>query len=433
MHILKLSLVFIAIFLLASVDGQGFDASSLGMAQAYGAVARGVDATYWNPANLALPRAHTLEINFLALNTDITNNSMSLAKYKRYFTEEGHQGTWNDQDIQELLDLIPANGVNVHGNVNANILGVVFDKFGLTVQGIGQSSSRMPKALFELPLKGNQGINREFNFDDLSGTAYSAIKTTISGAYPIPWSRYFDTFSVGANISYITGIAGAEISRSKGAFLTTDEAYVSYIDIEGNYTNLDSVQGITAGHGFSLDLGAAGVIDKDWTVSFSLKNLIGAITWGSGTEKFVSRVLIDSVKFDDLGDNEITDEKIVTTDTSYRIDNFSSSLPTVLHLGVAWQMRSDLLLSADLEQAFSERYGYSQQGLLAVGAEYRPWTPLPLRGGMSFGGRWGYALGLGFGLHFGFFQFDLGTSLHRIPWPSATRGIALATNFKFVF
>jgi hypothetical protein len=52
---------------------------------------------------------------------------------------------------------------------------------------------------------------------------------------------------------------------------------------------------------------------------------------------------------------------------------------------------------------------------------------------MSFGGRWGYALGLGFGLHFGFFQFDLGTSLHRIPWPTASRGIALATNFKFVF
>jgi hypothetical protein len=420
------------VLLFSSLFGQGFDASSLAMAQAYGAVARGVDATYWNPANLALPRENALEINFLAFNTDITNNSMSLNKYKRYFTEDGHHGVWSQQDIQDILKLIPANGITVYGTINTNLLGVVFKNYGLTVQGIGQSSSRMPRALFELPLKGNQGINKEFNFDDLSGSAYSAIKTTISGAHPIPWSRYFDTFSVGANISYIMGIAGAEITNSQGAFLTTDEAFISYIDVEGNYTNLDSTQGIP-GHGFSLDLGVAGVIDKDWTVSLSLKNVIGTISWASGTEKFISRAVIDSVKFDELGDSEITDEKIVTTDTSYSIANFSSSIPTVVHMGVAWQMRPNLLLSMDLEQAFSERYGYSRQGLLAVGAEYRPLKALPLRGGMSFGGRWGYELGLGFGLRFGFFQFDLGTSLHRVPWPTASRGIALATNFKFVF
>jgi hypothetical protein len=432
MYKMTYRLILAAFFIFSLLFGQGFDASSLAMGQAYGAVARGVDATYWNPANLALPRANTLEINFFALNTDVTNNSMSLNKYKRYFTDEGHHGAWTQQDIQDILKLIPENGVTFHGNINANALGIVYDKFGLTVQAVGQSSSRLPKDLFELPLRGNQGINKEFNFDELSGTAYSAIKTTFSGAYPIPWSRYFDTFSVGANISYIMGMSSAEITNATGAFLTTDEAYVSYIDIEGHYTNPDSAQGIR-GHGISLDLGAAGVIDKDWTVSLSLKNLIGSISWGNGAEKFIYRAIVDSIEFDEVGDSTITDEKIVMEDTSYSIDRFSSSLPTVIHLGVAWQMRPNLLLSMDLEQAFSERYGYSRMGLLAIGAEYRPLRALPLRGGMSFGGRWGFAMGLGFGLHLKFLQFDLGTSLHRIPWPSASKGVALATNLKFVF
>lgn len=430
----KLYTSLITIFLLIStLFGQGFDASSMAMGQAYGAVARGVDATYWNPANLALPRTNTVEINFLALNTDITNNSMSLSKYKRYFTEEGHKGTWSKQDIEDILNFIPENGVTLHANLNTNILGFVIDKYGLTVQGIGQSSLRMPKALFELPLTGNQGINKEFNFDDLDGSAYSAIKTTFSAAYPVSWPRYFDTFAVGANISYLMGIAGAEITKANGSFLTSDEAYVSYVDIEGNYTNPDSTDAFINGSGFSVDLGAAGIINKTWTVSLSLKNIIGSMSWNNGVEKFAYRAIIDSITLDDIGDSSIVDEKIVTEDTSYSVNGYSSSLPTVLHLGVAWQMRPNLLLSMDLEQAFSERYGYSKQGLLAIGAEYRPWNILPLRGGMSFGGRWGYALGLGFGLHAGFFQFDLGTSLHRIPWPTASYGIALATNFKFVF
>jgi hypothetical protein len=357
---------------------------------------------------------------------------MRLNKYKRYFTEEGHHGIWSQQDIQEILRLVPTSGFSMHGTISTNLLGIVYGNYGFVVQGVGQTSNRLPRSLFELPLQGNQGINKEFNFADLSGSGYSAVKATISGAHPIPWSRYFDTFTVGANLSYMMGIIGGEITDANGAFLTTDEAIVSYVDIVGTYTNPDSISGL-AGHGFSLDLGAAGVIDKQWTVSLALKNIIGKIAWNSGAEKFISRVVIDSIKIDEMGDSEITDEKIVTTDTSFSIDHFSSSLPTVLHLGIAWQMRPALLLSLDLEQAFSEGYGYSRQGLLAIGTEYRPLKALPLRGGMSFGGRWGYALGLGFGLHVGFFQFDLGTSLHRIPWPTASYGIALATNFKLVF
>jgi hypothetical protein len=411
---------------------QGFNARGMAMGQAYGSVARGVDATNWNPANLALPRPHTLEINLLGFNADVTNNSMSLNKYKRYFTEEGHQGVWSKQDIEEILNLVPSGGLSMHSTINTNLLGFVYGNYGLVIQGIGQTSNRLPRSLFEFPLQGNQGIGKEFSFADLSGSGYSAVKATISGAQPISWSRYFDTFAVGANLSYIMGILGGEITDANGAFLTTDEAVVSYIDIAGNYTNPDSISGI-AGHGFALDLGAAGVIDKNWTVSLAVKNIIGNISWGSGAERFVSRVFIDSVKFDELGDSEITDEKIVSSDTSFAIDNFSSSLPTIMRLGIAWQMRPELLISLDLEQAFAERYGYSRQGLLAIGTEYRPVSVLPLRAGMSFGGKWGYALGLGFGLHFGFFQFDLGTALHRIPWPTASRGLSLATNIKFVF
>jgi hypothetical protein len=55
---------------------QGFNATGLGMGNAFGAVARGVDAFAWNPANLALKYENRMEINLIGFNFNAANSSL---------------------------------------------------------------------------------------------------------------------------------------------------------------------------------------------------------------------------------------------------------------------------------------------------------------------------------------------------------------------
>ena len=68
--------------------------------------------------------------------------------------------------------------------------------------------------------------------------------------------------------------------------------------------------------------------------------------------------------------------------------------------------------------------------MLSLGAEYRPVEIVPLRAGMTFGGKWGYMMGLGMGFHFKALQFNLGYASHRSVWPGSTKGFSLGFDIK---
>jgi hypothetical protein len=211
----------------------------------------------------------------------------------------------------------------------------------------------------------------------------------------------------------------AEVLEVNGVFYTGDEYIESFMDIEGRKAE--------GGSGFSFDLGVAGVVKDRLTLSLALKNVFGSISWNHNTEAIFLSFEADSIKLDNLEDIDPN-----TSDTTYAIDAFKTRIPFVLHLGTSYLLKDNLLLSLDLEQAFSNRLGYTDQAELALGVQYSPISQIPLRAGMSFGGKWGYRFGMGFGLHFGFFNLDLAYSMHRALWPTYSRGFSTAVNIKFL-
>lgn len=102
---LKRIFLFIVLICLASpsVYAQGFDGASLGMGRAYGAMATGVDAIAWNPANLVLPRDNFMELNLFSINLNMANSSFNIDSYNRYFTTEGHKGWWSEADKKKHI------------------------------------------------------------------------------------------------------------------------------------------------------------------------------------------------------------------------------------------------------------------------------------------------------------------------------------------
>ncbi len=275
------------IMLLGSVHAQGFDATSLAMGRAFGGVARGVESLTWNPANLALPRSSWLEINFVGLNFNVSNSSMSLDNYKRYFTQSGHGGEWDEQEKQQLFDLVPADGFDVNGEAGANALGVVFMRYGFGIQAIGRAQGLVPKGPFEMILFGN--VSDLYRFEDLDADEFSAVKFTLAGSHPIPLKKFFKAFGLGINLNYYRAINHAEI-KNAGGMLYTGLDYV-YADVDVNARTAEG------GNGFSMDFGAAGDIGEEWTISTVFRNLLGSINWDTNPKFYHYNFTVDSAKY----------------------------------------------------------------------------------------------------------------------------------------
>lgn len=415
-------LIILGIFILyTGTFAQGFNASGLAMGNAYGALARGVDAFAWNPANLALSHDNLLEINLIGFNVNVANSSFSIDDYKRYFTESGHHGHWDTQDVNDILDLIPDDGLDVSADAYANAIGILFDRYGFSVQGVGKSIGVMPKSLVELVLKGNQELYKEYSINDFDGSGYSALKFSLSLSHPIPFKKYFDEFAVGLNVNYYYGIAVAEVISANGAVVTTNDTILNSVDIA--YRTGQS------GGGIGFDIGAAGKIQKKWTASLALKNLFATVNWNNENWEYRIYASKTGISIEDV---ENSTEDIFEVDT-VSTDPFKTTIPVVFHLGLAYDFLDNLVFTMDLDQAFANKLGYSDRAQIAFGAQYNPIALIPLRAGMSFGGKYKYLFGVGFGIHAGFFNFDLAYAMHQGLWPTKTSGFSTAANIKLVF
>jgi len=399
----------------SQIPAQSYDATSMGMGGAYGAVSRGVNAIAWNPANLALPRSSWFELNFIGVNLNVANSSLTIDNYEKYLTQAGHGGEWDDKEIDELIALVPDDGFSLNGELNANALGLAIGPFGVSVQFLGNAQGIIPKGPFELMLKGNTKSYYDFGGTDADG--YSTVKVSLAASHKIPVKKYFDVFALGLNLNYFRAIGYGEISEARGSFITGLEYIHSDILLTGRTAE--------SGNGFGLDFGAAGVINKKLTVSMSFQNLLGSINWNSGTERFYNYFMIDSAQYKE----DLTIDPVDTNFTE-KIGEFSTRLPVVFHLGLAYELKPNLTLALDVEQAFKKAMGYSDQAKLSVGAEFRPTPIVPLRAGFTIGGKWDFALGLGIGFHMKAVQFDFGYSMHRAAWFSLSKGFSTAFNIR---
>ena len=123
--------------------------------------------------------------------------------------------------------------------------------------------------------------------------------------------------------------------------------------------------------------------------------------------------------------------KTVNQDTVVTIKEFNRTMPFVIHAAAAYAWGKNWIFSADFEQAFGNEMGYSDKTMFSAGAQFSPIKILPLRAGITLGGKWGFLFGMGFGIRAGIFHMDLSYSMHRAMWPTYSRGNSFALSTKF--
>ena len=84
-------------------------------------------------------------------------------------------------------------------------------------------------------------------------------------------------------------------------------------------------------------------------------------------------------------------------DTIYSINSFTRTMPLVIHAAASYAWGDNWVFSADLEQASGNEMGYTDKTQFSAGAQFNPIGILPLRAGMTLGGKWGFLFGMGFG------------------------------------
>ena len=433
----------VSALLLASVPSfavmHDTDPRAMALGQAYTALARGAEAVFWNPANLALSDSPKFSWNLAGVGVALIteNNSFSISTYNDNFTESNDsvsptRGTKyfiSDQDKDDILSDIPGEGLKMNVEMDPFLAvgipilngGVAFPMpWGVkSAVAIGFSTGfegEIPKDVVEIFLRGNEfdfareQANRSPNYDisDWDGSCWALGSLNIAGAkalMPAQLKPYLSEFTVGATLKFVGGAYG-EVVKSGGTGLISR--------LEGIDLDMFVLTQNGGGGGVGLDFGVAGVSkNRKITGSIGVLNLLDAYSWGSGVRQdsiFVTARDLRVTRFMDpdqqnieevldnpkecTGPNDPTGVEYsqdCTGDVVFQDkqgeESFSRSLPAMLRIGGAYRLMPKLTLVGNYDQAFTDGFGITSTPRLSAGAEYRLVDWFSSRGGVSLGGR----------------------------------------------
>ncbi len=369
------------------------NARSLAMGGAYTAVARGIEAAHWNPANLGLHDSPSFSMSLLSIGVAISNNSFSKKDYDLY------NGAYLTPAMKtDILDKIPDDGFRANMDSKIDALGFSWRNWALAFSVESAATMHLSRAFADVALNGNP-LDKTYDFSDSGGEGYAVSTIGVSYGRALDVLLFRD-FAIGATMKYVIGVGHAQVVEAYGVAGTTYDG--AYGDARAR------VRLAEGGRGFSSDLGIAAVVDNKWTLGLTLRNWPSTIRWNDYVEFREYAVTTDSLTIEAI-DESSADSLVNDQENEIKGGVYSRDLPAELRLGAAYRS-GKLLLTADYAQGFSRRPGVSSTPQLAIGAEYRVASALPVRAGVSVGGRYGFSAGVGFGLRSGTVEMNFALS-----------------------
>ncbi len=386
----------LAIFLLFSYSDTRAQMNTRAMAMggAFTALARGVHAPAWNPANLGLPDNNRFSFTFASVSAGLSNNAFNKGMYDRYFVEGADDDNniyWTEQDVRDILNAIPDNGLNVNTNVYVQSLSLSAGRFALSFTSHAAVYANIEKTLFEIPLIGTE-IGESYIIDDIDAYGLGYAKASLSWGQPLSVS-FADAFSIGWNLNVLYG----------GGYAKSDTVFAQ-IDLlpEGIHVNgiYEASYAYLGEPGFGLDLGAAAQKGDKWTFGISFSNIIGQLVYKQNAERAGGSFSADSLSAVSDFEEDFTEDNWTEEGAEYTV-----RLPLIMRMGVSFKEGS-LLLGLDYSQGFTDNPFVSKAPRFSFGLEYTGLSFLPVRTGVVIGGYEGFGLSCGFGFNLGGVTMD---------------------------
>lgn len=424
------------------------DARTVAMGSQTAVTSTGVYSILGNPANLAKQKAN-IEVSTIfpipSINLSSKNSFLSFNEFQYYFggvpNKNGELvGRYLDQTEKEELLSRFSGGVTVQANSAINLFSISVSagkeagSFGFSINDLVGQKTTLPSSLIDLLLFGNE-TERIYSFNDLT------FSTSYLREYAISYARDFSSltksilssFSAGITLKLIHGYAYSEIESINSSLETlTDQsiliknnlkanmAFSPAFGIEWDWDKTKKIEDLSlfpkpAGTGFGVNLGFAADIDNIWLLGLSITD-IGSVSWDTTpvTYKANGSVLIANVADSTLADSI----KAALEPTGGYTNTFTSSLPTVLRLGVALRVDKfvkgkfpgEMLIALGYNQGFINSINTTRTPLFSLGLEWKLIKQIQLRSGIAFGGFDGFAWSLGLGLDFNVIEINLASA-----------------------
>ncbi|MFO7768296.1 MAG: DUF5723 family protein [bacterium] len=452
---ITLAAAILVLLIPAAASAQGtYSVTGYSLMGGRGTLLTDIDAALVNPALLGMPGRSSFSLRLFSVSGHVDQSFTSRGLWNRL---QGKLLT--DQDKQDILDgMGPAASVN--GLFEAAGPGVQVGRFALGTYMSVDAEALFPKDFVELALYGNQ-FDRDYRFGDIG--LVSDVVSILHASYAFPMPFLQDAVRAlpvpvrgvwgGVTLKYYQGHAHSEIEGGETFLRFTPDGLVGSADyrfrtagIPGGLVDeenddpaiaADTTFAASSGRGIGLDLGLTAALTPDVTVHAALVNLSPGITWDNSTYEVQVTATADTIS---LGTFLELDEEADSTDldslTSHEVDvrkvgSFRSSVPLILRLGGTYRY-GRLALNAEFEQALTRGMGYNLVPRLGLGVEFRPVGLLPLRAGLSLGGKLGVGAAIGIGLDLKAFVWDVAVGNTGLT-PGGVKGLGAATGLKISF
>ena len=341
----------------------------------------------------------------------------------------------------DFLSVFPADNWNINMAAGINFMSFTLGNFGLSVlQPKVLGSGNLPPAIMDVLFGGVKFEQpKDLSALHLSLLAVSPISMDYGRQLQLPQLKNIvDRFYAGAGLNLLVGLTDIHVDADRLEIITTPDSVL----IEGKttiLTNFDLDSPAPAlGTGFSLDLGVVADINSHLSVSISLKDLFGKITWSERyiTENEFSIRLsaedIDEIK--DYNDEQMDslEQSFTKLDTSYAAGPDKTAYPSQFILGGSYRILQDLIVHASFRHYLNNNYLEGITPQLSFGVEYEPTPVFPIYCGIGIGGLDGFKWGTGFRLNLGAFQWNTGFGQSGGIF-NTSKGMCFSTDFRLLF
>ncbi len=319
--------------------------TSLAHGDAWSALARGPDAIFWNPANLALHdrREAPLSFSLCGWRLAVGNNSLNRSMYEDYFTNPNR--VLSPGDIDNLLSSIPEQGIKLNAGNRLTLFSVAFNNFGISLSSHTWLHSSIPKEMLEVPLRGLEPQTNRFY---LQGEAESTAELSLAYGHTLYRQRTllifnrpaldFTEITVGASLSFLFGL-GSFYTRQAEMITSISDAGIS---AHGEYFGVGAFMknGRIPGRGAGLNLGISGRTPDHYIISIVFRNVFHHITWNQNAKSYKGSLDTGLPKFI-LGDDQLAelDGNEIANNAECDLASFSSGHPFDIRLGVGRKLK----------------------------------------------------------------------------------------------
>ncbi len=371
-------------------------------------------------ANLGLGFAPRWSLNLVGLDLGYYQNWLSIADLNMLMRE----AYIDEETKQTLLAKLPERTWDLFLQTDASLLSFSVGRVSFAFRPVGRVWLRLPTDLVRLAYDGLR-IGRTYDFSDLEGEAvmYGALSTGYS--FPLRMRDFLGIqdereIEVGFDLAFLWGVGVMELDPSTKYLIASDRSIAYGMDTvrfrtAGALTWDSAFSVAPAGVGVNLSMSAATELDAQTSLTLAVENVFGFINWYNNTLEGMATLDEDSLLVGDLRDagddiGAYLDRKFRDTLALEEREPFQTRLDPVIRLGVRFRPVAypQFILHATYTQGFRNGLWGTTTPRVDAGAEYALASWLPLRLGITLGGRVGWGLGVGTGIRAGRFALDLG-------------------------